>query len=51
MRPNIRVHAQDFKRVDTVSGDQVFTAELTWYRDGQRPLPALREILRVERNR
>lgn len=47
-RPSIRIHAQDFKRVDTVSGDKVHTAEITWYRNGQLALPILREILWVD---
>lgn len=49
-RPNIRIHAEDFRRVDTVSGDIVHTADITWYRNGQQVFPNLREVLRVDRS-
>jgi len=47
MRPHIRVHADRFNTTQTVSGAQVVTAVLTWYRNGQRFLPPMRELLHV----
>lgn len=49
-RPSIRIHAEDFRRVDTVSGDIVHTADITWYRNGRQVFPSLREVLRVDRS-
>lgn len=48
MRPSIRVTATAFQVRQTVSGDRVCTADVTWYRNGKRFLPPHREILWVQ---